>query len=189
MKKYLVTLTLAFSVNAFSQKKQPIIYDSTDVAFRFIDFSIIDTLDNWNYELDLTYRGFKNDSLKSPIGRILFFRKKRLPGRVYIASPYIRFNIYPITDSLMANRYSKRTMGWSSCGGPFRGGELLVVGNFIFVNPDVCTYCMTAKYEDTCRPLIDYIFSKIVSQNPTSLDQLISHLPLKKGKSKIHFVN
>lgn len=83
----------------------PILYDTTDQIFKFIDLSKVDTVSLWKYELDLEWKGYKNDTVSPLVGRLSFFREKPITDLWdQIRRPYLRYDIYYFQDSLAANK-------------------------------------------------------------------------------------
>ena len=167
--------------NTSGQKSVPILYDTTDQIFKFIDLSKIDTVSLWNYELDLEWKGYKNDTIAPPMGRLSFFREKPIVNFWdQIRQPYLRYNIYYVDDSLTANKESKYIKRISSCF-PLQGGEKLLVGNFIFVNSDVCSGDIDKNKNEICRPLVNYVMGLVDKTKTNSIQELVDQLQLKKG--------
>lgn len=54
MRCVLVIIIILFAQPSYSQSKQlPVLHDTSDVSIRYIDFSNIDIIDLWSYELTL----------------------------------------------------------------------------------------------------------------------------------------
>jgi len=167
--------------NCSGQKSIPILYDTTDHIFKFIDLSKIDTVSRWNYELDLEWKGYKNDTIGPPVGRLSFFRATPITNYWdQVRRPYLRYNIYAINDSLNANKESKYIKHVTSCF-PLQGGEKIRVGNFIFVNSDVCSGDIDKKGNEICRPVVNYIMGLIDERKTNSIQELVDQIQLQKG--------
>ncbi len=180
MRYILLIFSILIFGNCSGQKPIPILYDTTDQIFRFIDLSKVDTASLWNYELDLEWRGYKNDTISPPMGRLSFFREKPIANLWdQVSRPYLRYDIYFIDDSLAAKKKSKYIKQISSCF-PLQGGEILSVGNFIFVNSDVCSGDMDKNRNEICRPLVNYVMG-LVDGRTSSIQELVDQLKLKKG--------
>ena len=181
MRLNFLILSILLVGNCSGQKSIPILYDTTDQIFKYIDLSKIDTVSLWNYELELKWKGYKNDTIGSPIGRLSFFRERPIINYWdQVRRPYLRYNIYSIDDSLTANKESKYIKQISSCF-PLRGGEKIRVGNFIFVNSDVCSGDVDKKRNEICRPLVNYIMGLIDERKTNSIQELVDQIQLQKG--------
>jgi hypothetical protein len=129
MQTFISTVAFLIWIKTFSQKVQPVIYDSTDEICKFIGFSKVDTVSLWNYELDMEW-SFRSDTISPPIGRISFFRTHWITNYWgQLRKPFIRYDIYPTRDSQTAFKQSRYLKHISSCF-PLRGGEILHVGKF-----------------------------------------------------------
>src|ERR1700730_17921425 len=100
-----IYLSLIFGTTAFAQALSKLNFDTTSnnkfnisKYYSETGFSLVDTLDLWNYKLDTTYKGRKGDSLK-PFALLIFWRTKpiddKISKRVYKQywTPYITFEI------------------------------------------------------------------------------------------------
>jgi len=178
---------LLIGLESLEQTQSPTFYNPSNKYYSATDFNFIDTLERWNYDLYLSYRGKEKDSIK-PIGKIIFFRTNalsdKLSRKVYGRewTPVISFDIYNISDSAICSEISRWTRIYSSCVPPDVGGDLLTIGKYIFLNRMVCLACK--KYDtnvDYCRPIINYIFSKIDVNRISTISDLVDQLPIKKS--------
>ncbi len=143
----------------------------------------LDSISNWSYLFDKTYKGFRNDSIRA-MGLVTFQRVKppkegiiSETGKVFI--PSMDFEIFHLTDSAFATRKSTFTKVISSCMPPNVGGDLFIVGKFIFVNRDVCVNCR--QYPDTidyCRPMIRKILAGANQDKALTLEEILASLPV-----------
>jgi len=193
MKISITILFFLFATNSFSQKivfdtakKQSSLYSAR--YYSKTDLTLMDTLAFWNYVLDTTYHGRKTDSIK-PAGQLIFWRTNpindsisiKVYGRRWV--PYMTFDIFHITDSSYCYEISEETRFYSSCVPPNVGGDIIIVGKFLFLNHSVCLNCQ--RYDtkvDYCRPVINYVFSKVDKTKITSLQSLIDQFVIAKGK-------
>ena len=186
--KYLLTsliFLLCFS-HSFCQRIH--VYDTTEKHYRKTDFQKVDSPELWTFELDTSYVASKKDRI-SAIGKIRFQRTKSMDDgisqEVYgkLWTPYIEFEIFPRKDSLYCAAQSKKTRLISSCKVPETGGDLLKVGDFIFLNTDVCLECI--RYDtgtDYCRPLLKKVFEKVNVHKGGSLLDIVKQFPFEKIK-------
>ncbi len=192
MKQNLLFICLFFFLTkSFCQTANSKIYDKSDYYYEQTDFTFIDTLANWSYDLTLSSKSIWKDSLTKPIAQITFFRTKALydsnSRRTYGKdwTPRIDFEIYDIKDSVKCFERSKFTRNVSSCVPPAVGGDIFVVGNFIFLNNSVCLDC--CKYDNTvdyCRPTIKNIFSKVKLGKVASLKEIVEQFDIKQSQPK-----
>jgi hypothetical protein len=164
MKKYIITIGLCFQlINVFGQN------DS-------------DSLELWTFDFEV-YR--QPDKTKS-VGKISFWRTKaiddgisqRVSGERW--TPNISYNIFNLSDSVYCLSLSDRAKMFSSCLGANVGGDLFRVGNYLFLNRNVCVSCV--RYDtkiDYCRPVIKQIMSKVDANGKTDLKAIATQIPIK----------
>ena len=175
-------LFLSFTSGSLGQS---IAFDTTTYKgglpnhFDKTNFSIIDTLQYWNYYLDTKNHNTTKDSIKS-IGRLVIWRTKpiddgiikKLYGKLW--TPNYVFNIYKKTDSIFCLRKAISARIFSSCVPPEVGGDIIAAGEFIFLNDDVCISCQHYTTQvDFCRPVINYLFSRVNHTKVTTLQSLV----------------
>jgi hypothetical protein len=151
------------------------------------DLKNIDTLGLWNYRLDSPYVARFQDSVKA-IGYISFWRTKPIsndpklydPARV----PAIDFEIFDIRDSSFCYQSSHNAIISSSCVPPNVGGDVFVIGRFIFLNRGVCVKCGSndTPNVDHCRPTIDFILKTLASSDISTFADIVRQLPIKSGR-------
>jgi hypothetical protein len=190
MKQYLLVIFLFLVwTKSFCQNADSKTYVNPDYYYSKTDFAFADTLANWNYNLILFSENWGSDTILKPVGEITFFRTKALfdsiSRRVYGIdwTPSIDFKIYNITDSARCLERSEFTRHISSCVPPAVGGDIFVVGNFIFLNNSVCLHCY--KYDndvDYCRPTIKNIFSKVRLDKVSNLREITQQFGIKQSK-------
>ncbi len=198
MRHLILILTILITIDSFGQNKIESFSDSTlgqsdfydEKYYPNTDFSFIDSIKLWNYQLDPIFRGDEKDSIKS-IGRLIFWRtkpindgiSKKLYGQYW--TPYITFDIYKLTDSVFCYKKSIRTKIFSSCIAPDVGGDIIKIGSYILLNHDVCLSCQRHDTKkDYCRPVLKIAFSKIDKNGLTSVESLMNQIILSKGQLK-----
>ena len=180
------------ATSIFGQTKPLLFFDTTDNNKQFnnnkyyskTDFSIVDTLSLWNYKLDTTFKGSERDSLK-PFAQIIFWRTKPVYDKKYKESwtPYIVFELYNSNDSAFCYDKSNRRRFLSSCVPPNVGGDIIFIDKFIFINSDVCLNCERDDTNvDYCRPIINYVFSKVDKTKITTLESILKQFVIKEVK-------
>lgn len=193
MKVSITILFFLFATNSFGQNivfdtsvKQSSLYSNR--YYSKTDFNLVDTVALWNYILDTTYHGKKTDSIKA-IGRLIFWRTKPFYDSINIKlydqpwTPYITFDIFLNTDSSYCYKISESTHLFSSCVPPDVGGDIIIIGKFLFLNHSVCLSCQ--RYDtkvDYCRPIVNYVFSKVDRTKITTLQSLIDQFVIARGR-------
>jgi len=186
---------LFFYTTLFGQNKSISIFqkqedskDFNNYYYSKTDFSIIDTLSFWRYQLDTTDTNDTKGPQHYPIGELLFWRSnpivdgisKKIYNRLW--TPELTFSIFKISDSAYCYEISRRTRMLSSCLAPDVGGDMIFIGEYIFVSRGVCVSCQRHDTKvDYCRPIINYIFSKVDSKKVTTLRSLVSQFVIEKG--------
>jgi hypothetical protein len=191
MKQYLLFVFLFLVwTKSTSQTADSKIYVNSDYYYSKTDFTFSDTLINWNYYLTTSVKSIWNDSLAKPIGQITFFRTNPLFDNVNQRSyskdwtPRIDFEIYNITDSAKCFELAQFTRQVSSCVPPAVGGDIFVIGKFIFLNITVCLRCYDKNMVDYCRPTIKTIFSKVRLDKVSSLKEITQQFSIKESEPK-----
>jgi hypothetical protein len=193
-----IIIIILSSKNLYSQADK-IFFDTTVKAdplsnfayYSKTDFTKIDTVNLWNYELDTSYKGRTSDTLKS-LGQIRFWRTVPIDDKISHGiygrywTPHILFEVYFLKDSASCYQQSNRTRFLSSCVPPDVGGDIIKFGSLVFISRGVCLSCQRHDTKvDYCRPLINYIFSQIDPRNATSLTALVEQLNIREGKFSI----
>ena len=189
-------LSVFFLTNLFGQSKSKIVFDTTNNNSKQVnnrkfytktDFSFIDDLKLWNYKLDTTFKGRERDSLK-PFAQLIFWRTKpiddKISKKIYkqLWTPYFVFEIYNLADSSFCYDKSNHSRLLSSCVPPNVGGDILIIDKFIFINSYVCLSCERHDTKvDYCRPIINYVFSKVDPARVTTLKSLLDQFVIKEG--------
>jgi len=63
---------------------------------------------------------------------------------------------------------------------PDAGGDMLVIGKFIFLNPNVCLQCKRDDNRvDYCRPMISKVFLSVDQTKANSLEQIVRQFPIQ----------
>ena len=180
----IITSFLLTSINVAGQRIE--LYNSKDEFYKKTNFSLIDTVDNWYFNIDTSYKGRPTDSVK-PIGAISFIRKTPLFDEKYFKAnnklwrPYFSFEIFLIRDSDFCINDSKNTRMFSSCLPPFTGGDILFIGNLILLNRSVCN-AFSIKWDterDFARPVINKILLSSNLSNIHTFQDFIEELPIK----------
>lgn len=189
-------LVFFFTTAAYGQSQQYFVFDTISTQqqlsksryYSKTNFSFIDTLSLWNYQLDTTYNGNKDDSVR-PIGQLIFWRTKPIDDgisqRLYnqLWTPYIAFDIFNIGDFAYCNAISNKTRYLSSCVPPEVGGDLMIFDKFVFLNRNVCLECQRHDTKvDYCRPVINYIFSKLDRTKMITIHSLVNQFVIVKGQ-------
>lgn len=149
------------------------------------NFMSVDSMEYWNYDLRTIDKGQHKDSVQ-PIANVIFFRSRPLQDsfsrRIYGKdwSPVMEFSIYKLSDSAFCSRRSLSTRFLSSCVPPDVGGDIIITGNFIFLNNDVCLHCR--KYDtkiDYCRPVVNSLFGGLDKNKLSSIEEIVAQFPIK----------
>jgi hypothetical protein len=152
------------------------------------DFNKIDTLEYWNYKLDLQYKQSENDTVK-PIGLLTFYRIKSIDDSISMKiynklwQPSISYEIYKLSDTTFCNQKSNTIHLLSSCSPPNIGGDYFIFGNFVFLNKSACISCSNyLTKDDYCRPVINYVFINVTNKNVTNLYDLVKQFIISPGE-------
>jgi hypothetical protein len=194
--KYRISYVLMFVAFLLStlllsgQSTHPSIFSEDNFLYSRTDFAVVDTLVKWTYTLDLKYKGSPGDSVK-PIGQIGFYRAAALPDsisrKVYGTdwTPVMNFEIYNLRDATFCRKKTNLIRVTSNCVPPSAGGDMFIVGQWVFINPSPCVNCY--KYDtnrDYCRPLIKYVFSKVDETKAVTISDIVSQFPIKESEKK-----
>ena len=193
MKVYTFIFSLLFALNSFGQS---FVFDTTtnrppinnSKYYSKTNFSLIDTVQLWNYLLDTAYHGKDTDSIK-PVGELIFWRTKPIYDSIskYVYKqlwmPYIIFDIFSISDTSYCYDRSTRTRYYSSCVAPNVGGDIIIIDKYLFLNHSVCLNCQQYDTKvDYCRPIINYVFSNIDRTKVTTIQSLAQQFVIAKGQ-------
>jgi len=189
MRQIIIILGLVISINGlFGQSHSPFLVDNQTYFYAKTDYNKIDSLSLWNYSLDTNCIAKYNES-SIPIGKITFWRIKPLDDGISLKiynqlwTPRISYEIFNLRDSAFCLKQSRQTRMLSSCVPPNVGGDIFIIGSFIFFNRDVCLDC--TKYDngqDYCRPIIRQIVDKVDKSKVESLDEIVGQFIIKPGK-------
>ena len=168
------------------------IYKKNNYFASRTDFGKMDTLARWNYKLDTSYHNGNGDAVR-PLAALLLWRTKTIDdsisrkvyGRYW--RPNISFEVYALRDSAFCKGKSQMTMTVSNCMPPNVGGDLIITGNYIFLNRNVCLAC--ARYDtrvDYCRPVINYIFSRVDKDKAATIKDIVDQFPIKAGETPLY---
>ncbi|WP_452227658.1 hypothetical protein [Lacinutrix sp. MEBiC02404] len=146
--------------------------------------SDINEIKYWTYKIDYDFKDTRN-TLK-PIGQIEFLRTKSIPDKlrkeVYNEPwfPAIDFEIYNLSDLKYCEEVSKKTKFTSSCVDESIGGDIIIVGNYIFINTWACVNCVGTKNgTDFCRPILNNILSKLNLTESSTLKDIDKEIGMK----------
>jgi hypothetical protein len=183
----LILAFLTITATSFGQHLAYKVHATSDFHSLGTDLRNIDTLSLWNYRLDSPYVTRFQDSVK-PIGFISFWRTKPISNDPILYDqpqvPSINFEIFDIRDSSFCYQSSRLTKFFSSCVPPNVGGDVFVIGKFIFLNRSVCVSCGSygTPNIDYCRPTINFIFSRFTENDISTLADIVRQLPIKSGR-------
>ncbi len=172
------------SLRLFGQTENSVFHSSAWDNFSKTDFSKIDSLSCWFYVLTNKNPSYE-DSIK-PVGQLIFQRtysvKDTISESLYKSGflPNFTFQVFDIKDSAYCFKKSRLIKTVSSCVSPDVGGDIIIFGNFIFLNINVCLHCK--RYDtgvDYCRPIINKMFLSMDKRKATSLDQIVRQFPIK----------
>jgi hypothetical protein len=188
MKQTIFFFGLILLLTRVSGQNQPLVANDHDsLYYSKTNFSVVDTLELWNYNLDKNYKAPGKDSVK-PIAQITFWRTKPIDDGLSLEiykqlwTPFISYEIYNLSDSTYCYYKSKLTRLISSCIPPNIGGDIFMIGNYIFLNRMVCLRCL--RYDtgtDYCRPVINLILSRIDKNKVATLDEIAEQFIIKRG--------
>jgi hypothetical protein len=174
----LKSVLLIFILNStvYSQTKR-IIFDQKENPYT--DFNNIDNITLWNFEI--TYLSNQNTDSISSLAQVKFFRiepeKIKISKRKYeYWKPSIYFQVYNLKDSTYCKKISNKTEKLSSCVTPNQGGDLIIIGNYIFLNNHSCISCSRfieeKQSKDYCRPIVNKILTEIDISDKSSLKEI-----------------
>ena len=177
---HILVLILLSSSQGYGQN---IVYDTTDKYYAGIDFTFKDNLSYWTYD----FRSRKPTKKDQSIGHITLWRTEKWDDNkdkeFHVSwNPGISFDIFNLKDSAKALELSRTMRSLTVCKIPQVGGDLFVLGNFVFVNSEPCVSCyrkLTNK--EYCRPMINLLFSGIDISKISRLKDLINQLPIKEN--------
>jgi hypothetical protein len=167
------------------------IYDPNDLSYSKTDFTIVDSLKYWHYQLSFSVDNESKDSTK-PIGRISFWRTKPFTSPSQEVSenrwrPFIEFEIYALKDSIYCKKKSIQARIYSSCIAPQVGGDLFIISNYIFLNTQGCVNCLRESTNiDACRPTLNYLFTWVNPSHVKTIEDITKQFPISKG-SRMEF--
>lgn len=202
----IISLSLLSSLSYGQSPKETIFSCRTkedSLHYSKTNFTLIDSIDRWCYKIIANYKPSRIDSTV-PLCQVHFTRSEDLVDssgyykylKLYGPSkkssftrnesvrfkPYIIFRVYSLKDSVAAFRIASFASLITSCAPPYAGGDLFIAGSFIFVNDELCLKCSAAfgGEVDYCRPLLNFIFSSLKNSNAPTVEDLLTHLPIKK---------
>ena len=192
MKSFSLTIALISSFFSFGQNLvfHTSLNEPSTVSSQYysaMNFSKMDSLYYWKYQLDTRYHGMKTDTVK-PIGQITFWRTKPIKDsreKTYSKfwTPHITFDIFTISDANYCFQYSKNIRTISSCTPPSTGGDVIVVGQFLLLNRSVCVNCRNQDAKiDYCRPIVNYLFSNIHNKKVETIEKLVEQFGITSGQ-------
>jgi hypothetical protein len=189
MRQIIIIFGLFFLLNGlFGQSQSSFLTYNQSYFYSKTDYNKIDSLSLWNYSLDTNYIAQYKESIR-PIGKITFWRIKPLDDgislKIYnqIWTPTISYEIFNMRDSAFCLKQSHQTRMLSSCVPSNVGGDIFIIGSFIFFNRNVCVSC--TKYDsgqDYCRPIIRQIVDKVDKSKIESLAEIVRQFIIKPGK-------
>lgn len=161
-------------------------YNPKDTSYRG------DAIKLWNYKFK--QKDIKeNDSVRS-LGSLIFYRTRPVIDSSYYKiykkfwTPEISFDIFNISDSTFCRKLSTNTRYFSSCVPPDVGGDYFVIGQYIFLNRNVCLNCRISSI-DYCRPVVNFVFNKLDKKNLNTLTDIFKQFAIKKGEIPPNGIN
>jgi len=180
-------ILLFFAINLFAQAPRLIKDDKVfPDAYNKTNFNKIDTLALWHYKFEGTNKKTPNSPV--PVGLLTFWRIRPLYDTLYEKiyhhgwSPSISYFVFNLSDSDYCKKTSLRIRMLASCRPPAVGGDYFILGKYIFLNEQVCLECQ--QYDtgaDFCRPVINFIISKIDERKAATLDDIFKQFVIRKG--------
>ncbi|MCH2232391.1 MAG: hypothetical protein MK105_18795 [Crocinitomicaceae bacterium] len=190
MKKISILIIICFINLTLSAQEIRYIQDDTlEYFYSGTDFSKIDTIEYWVFNIDKFQESNKNDSI-NPVGRINFWRNiaiddsisLKLYGKLW--TPRISYDIYNKKDSLYCRNMSRRMRFFSSAIPPNVGGDYIVLGEYVLINIDG-NYARYDTKIDYCRPLLNRVFTEISDvKTLKSLEFQVSKLIKKEENNR-----
>jgi hypothetical protein len=180
------------SLKLFGQTQSSVFHSSGVDNYSKTDFSKSDSLNCWFYVLTDKNPSY-NDSVK-PVGQLVFQRthalKDTISENLYKNGflPNFTFQVFDIKDSVYCFKKSQLIKAVSSCTSPDVGGDIIIFGNYIFLNNSVCLHCK--RYDngvDYCRPIINKVFLSVDKRKAASLEQIVKQFPIKGQVIKLPF--
>jgi len=174
----IITIVLFLTANLYAQQTRYTQDDTSKHYYSKTDFTEIDTLEFWKFNIDRSSELTKNDSI-NPIGTVRFWRTVSIDDSISIKvydklwTPNISYSIYNVKDSIYCKKVSERVRFFSSCVPPDVGGDYIVLGEFILLNTSVCLQC--GRYYtglDYCRPILNSIIKQIDIEKIKSIDSI-----------------
>jgi hypothetical protein len=188
MKQLLIIPCILFFVGNIKGQSRPLTKDDKwSSYYDKTDFSIIDTVDLWAYRFEGACKEKLSDSVQA-LGRLSFFREKtvydsarsRSEGRLW--NPVIEYTIYKLSDSAYCMQRSTHIRLISNCLPPSVGGDYFILGGYIFLNENVCLSCINyATGIDYCRPVVNYVISKVNRNKVATLEEIFNQFQIHKG--------
>jgi hypothetical protein len=151
------------------------------------DLSNVDTLARWRYRFVKTSQ--EKSATPTELGKISFYRTRALDDSISVKiyhqkwSPGMSYSVFNLSDSTYCIKMANHTRVYSSCVPPDVGGDYFVLGKYIFVNLSVCLNCR--KHDsgiDYCRPLVNYVISKVDKNKAATLDEIFSQFVIDREK-------
>jgi hypothetical protein len=125
----------------------------------------------------------------NPIGLLTFYRTKSIYDSIRMKTynrlwqPSISFEIYKLSDTTFCSQKSNILHLLSNCTPPDVGGDYFAFGNFIFLNKSVCISCTNYLTNvDYCRPVINYVFTRVTNKDVSNLNELVKQFIIKRGQ-------
>jgi hypothetical protein len=178
MKIYFLILSLIFVLSASGQnnptpQKGNYFTTTSDTYFQNV-------IKPWKYQF---IQSLNTDSCKS-LGQIIFWRSRGIYDEVAKKywKPNISYDVYSISDLTHVQNLAKKTRMVSSCDSINRGGDILIVGNFILVNTSPCVNCSSSSNIDYCRNIIKRVLDSVTLKENSNWDSILDQLIIDKSK-------
>ena len=180
------------SLRLLAQGPDIVFHSSGADNYSKTDFSKIDSLNCWFYVLTDKSPGYE-DAVK-PVGQLIFQRthaaKDKIREELFNGGfvPNVIFQIFDIKDSAYCFKKSRTIRTVSSCNSPDVGGDIVILGKYIFFANSVCLQCKGFDNSlDYCRPVINKIFLSVDRKKAASLEQMVKQFPIKGQVMKLPF--
>ena len=131
----------------------------------------------WKYSFKLLD---SDTTHNTPVAKITFERSEAIRVKKDRIKPAMSFDIYRIEDSSFCLEKAKMIKLTSSCTTPNIGGDIIMVGHYIFLNSSVCVNCGLTSGVDFCRSNIAALLSYLSKDRNDDVTLWIKNLPIER---------